>query len=248
MNENWILCKSPQHQSNQPTLLRYAVATLLPCLAAYLAHLRPALAETPHFMFLGAVVLSALYGGIGPAFFSASLSTILVQVCFVHTLAGLMMFGFMDKMEGMALFLLVSLMMACLVSALRRERNLLKETEERFRVLADGASDAILVMDERGQILFVNPVAERIFGAARPHIVGQNIAGLVPHSLYQPYFEERSEAPQPAVSFHLPGREEHEKKMLLEMTLNACSKHGNRLYTAIIRDITGFQRALTIPA
>lgn len=242
MNENWIVFKSSRKQSNRSAWLRYGVAVLLAGLAAVITDLRPSLTEMPHFIFLGAVVFSALYGGLGPAFATAGLSTILVQVLFVHSFSAMIFSGSLERVECMALFMLSSLMIGCFVSALRVERNLLKESEARYRVLAESSSDAILVIDDRGEILCVNPVAEQIFGATAPHIMGQNIARLLPHSIYQPYLGEETPRLNNAVAFELPDKRAIDKFMLVEMTLSACSRHGRRLYAAIIRDITGLPR------
>jgi len=249
MNENWIIWKSSRKQLGRSVCLRYGVATLLPCLAAILINIRPALAGTPHFVFLGAVVLSALYGGVGPALFSASLATLLMEIFFVHPFSIIGLAASPERLECLGLFLLVSLMIGSLVSALRRERNHLHESEERYRHLAETASDAILVLDDKGEIMFVNPVAEKIFNAKAPHLVGQHIGRFLPNSIYQPYMaQQRLQKLQNAIAFQLPDNQASDKPMLLEMTLSACSKQGQQLYTAIIRDITGLRRPNAAPA
>lgn len=221
-------------------MLRYGLGLVLAGVAVLPTG--AALAETPHFIFLGVVVVSALFGGLGPALVTAVL-TILLQLLFVNSLSEMLLTGGIERLGSLLLVVLCSLMLGCFVAALRRERNQLMESEERYRVLAESASDGILVMDERGEILFVNPVAERMFGASAPHILGQNMARLVPCSVYQPCPDEPPRVDS-AVSFHLPNQKPQDKLMLLEMSLSACTQQGRRLYTAIIRDITGLQRAV----
>src|SRR5207247_329393 len=46
----------------------------------------------------------------------------------------------------------------------RRARQALRESESRFRALAETASDAILTADGENQIVFANRAAERVFG------------------------------------------------------------------------------------
>jgi PAS domain S-box-containing protein len=243
MNENWIIWKSSRQQIGRSVCLRYTIATILPSIAAIFINIRPALAETPHFVFLGAVVLSALYGGVGPALFSASLATLLIQIFFVHPLSILGLMQSPDRLEALGLFLLISLMIGCLVSALRREKNLLHESEQRYRHLAESASDAILVLDDQGQIMFVNPVAEKLFSAQTPHLIGQHIGRFVPNSTYLPYMGAKNLGKlHNTVAFQIPDLRVADKHMLLEMTLRACSQQGQRLYTAIIRDVTGLPR------
>lgn len=249
MNENWIVWKTSRVQTGRSVCLRYSIAALLPTIAAMFINLRPALADSPHFVFLGAVVLSAIYGGIGPALFSASLATLLVQIYFGHpfTILGLMTSP--DRLESLGLFVLISFMIGCLVSALRREKNLLHESEERYRHLAESASDAILVLDDQGQIMFVNPVAERIFNAHARHLVGQHIGRFLPNSIYQPYMGAGNvEKMKSTIAFQIPDKQATDRNMLLEMTLSAFSRQGQRLYTAIIRDITRLRRTEPAPA
>ena len=47
----------------------------------------------------------------------------------------------------------------------RHERvKALRESENRFRTLAETASDAIITIDEESRIVLVNKAAERVFG------------------------------------------------------------------------------------
>ena len=54
------------------------------------------------------------------------------------------------------------------------------ESEERYRIVAQTALDAIVTVDENGEILFVNPSAERIFGYTSAEMLKQNMALLLP--------------------------------------------------------------------
>jgi len=52
----------------------------------------------------------------------------------------------------------------------------LRESEERLRAIVDTAVDAIIIIDEGGLIVSINPAAERMFGYAATDIVGENIS------------------------------------------------------------------------
>ena len=56
----------------------------------------------------------------------------------------------------------------------------LRETEERYRTLAETASDAIITIDEESTILFVNLAAVRIFGYSLAEMSGQPLTMLMP--------------------------------------------------------------------
>jgi len=51
----------------------------------------------------------------------------------------------------------------------------LKESETRFRKLAECAKDAIIMMGPKGEITFWNPAAERIFGYSSSEAIGKNL-------------------------------------------------------------------------
>ena len=52
--------------------------------------------------------------------------------------------------------------------------------DERYRVLAETAPDAIVTIDETGVILTVNPATEQIFGWPPDALVGQSLTMLMP--------------------------------------------------------------------
>src|SRR5215467_9379142 len=56
----------------------------------------------------------------------------------------------------------------------------LVESEERYRIVAETAIDAIVTIGEEGEILFANPSAERIFGYSAAEILGLSLTLLVP--------------------------------------------------------------------
>ena len=56
----------------------------------------------------------------------------------------------------------------------------LRESEGRYRVVAETASDAIMTIDESAKILFANPAAEKIFGYPVSELVGSSLTRLVP--------------------------------------------------------------------
>jgi PAS domain S-box-containing protein len=54
------------------------------------------------------------------------------------------------------------------------------DSEKRFRSVAENASDAILYVDSRGEVIFWNSAAEKIFGYTAEEIVGQKVTSLMP--------------------------------------------------------------------
>ncbi len=65
------------------------------------------------------------------------------------------------------------------VTPQKQAETALRESEERFRTLVDGAPEGIFVQAD-GRFLFVNPALVRMLGAARPEdLIGQDILGLI---------------------------------------------------------------------
>ena len=55
-----------------------------------------------------------------------------------------------------------------------------KRSEERYRMVVETASDAVLSADESGLILFTNPATERIFGYDSTELIGRPLTALMP--------------------------------------------------------------------
>src|ERR1039458_721585 len=61
----------------------------------------------------------------------------------------------------------------------------------RFEKLLEAVPDALVGMDQKGVIRFVNRQTEALFGFDRDQLIGQPIETLVPESLWQIYTQHR---------------------------------------------------------
>lgn len=59
-------------------------------------------------------------------------------------------------------------------------RRALRESEKQFRSLVESAADAILITNERGELLLANKQAERIFLLSRAQLMKSNLQDLLP--------------------------------------------------------------------
>ncbi|MDP2806739.1 MAG: PAS domain S-box protein, partial [bacterium] len=123
-----------------------------------------------------------------------------------------------------------------------------KYSEERFRLLADSAADAIVSINQQGGIVFWNKAAESIFGYSPAQALGREIDILVPQRFRKTGHkgiwqilrlkpEETRLEPVELVGLRADGRE-----MPMELTFSTISVKGQNIYTGIIRDITERKR------
>jgi len=126
----------------------------------------------------------------------------------------------------------------------KRAEQALRASEERFRILAVTANDAILSADRHGHITYFNPGAERIFGLRSDEVIGQPLTVLMPERFREAHraglarYVATGEARVIGKTVELAGRRNDGTEFPLELSL-AAWKHGSEVaFTAIIRDIT----------
>jgi len=126
----------------------------------------------------------------------------------------------------------------------KRAEQALRASEERFRILAVTANDAILSADARGHITYFNPGAERIFGLTSDEVIDRPLTTLMPERFREAHraglarYVATGEARVIGKTVELAGRRKDGTEFPLELSL-ATWKHGSEVaFTAIIRDIT----------
>ena len=118
------------------------------------------------------------------------------------------------------------------------------ESEERFRNLAETASDAILSADSSGKIIYFNPAAERIFSYSSTEIIGQPLTLLMPERFHDPHrqgldrFLRTGEARVIGKTVELAGRRKDGTEFPLELSLSSWKTREDTFFTAILSDIT----------
>ncbi len=126
----------------------------------------------------------------------------------------------------------------------RRAEAALRESEERFRSMADSVIDAIVAVDEGGRILFFSRGAEAAFGYSAAEALGQAVTLIIPeehHAAHQAGFRRCMETRQPRLMgkvLELTGRKKGGEIFPLELSLSVATVGGRLQVTAIIRDIS----------
>ena len=120
----------------------------------------------------------------------------------------------------------------------------LAQMENRFRGLLEAAPDAMVVVNERGEIVLLNLQAEKQFGYRRDELLGQKVSNIVPQGFAERLVAdglrsaEDALAQQIGTGIELQGRRKDHSEFPIEMMLSPLESADGVLVTAAIRDIT----------
>jgi PAS domain S-box-containing protein len=127
------------------------------------------------------------------------------------------------------------------ISARKRSEDSLRDSEARFRAVAETAIEGIITVDEDGRIRYWNPGAERIFGRAARDALGQTLDMAMPDPLLATHRLDDSAV---GTTFETIGRRQDGRECPVELSLASWTNtQGGRVFTAIVRDITERKRA-----
>ncbi len=129
--------------------------------------------ETPFLLYFAVVILSTGFGGIGPGIFATFCSAIL---CDYYFLSPYRSFN-LNHIHGIQLlsFVLECLLLISLSGAVTRANRRVRRSGERFKALLENSSDAIIVADDKGNILYASSTTERVVGYNPGEVKKMNI-------------------------------------------------------------------------
>ncbi len=123
------------------------------------------------------------------------------------------------------------------------------ESENRFRTLAETASDAILTIDVESRIVFVNRAVEKVFGYPAEELIGRKLTMLMPermrggHDAGLGNYLKTSEKHINWSGVALPGLHKSGAEIPLEVSFGEFERDGERYFTGIARDVSERRRA-----
>jgi PAS domain S-box-containing protein len=119
-----------------------------------------------------------------------------------------------------------------------------EQSEQTFRALLEAAPDAIVIVNQSGEVVLVNSQAERLFRYARADLIGQPLERLVPDRLRsqhaqhrQRFFEEPRLRPMGA-GLDLLGVRSDGTEFPVEISLSPLQTGDGLLVMSAIRDVT----------
>jgi PAS domain S-box-containing protein len=120
----------------------------------------------------------------------------------------------------------------------------LVQMEGRYRGLLEAAPDAMVVVNQRGEIVLLNLQAEKQFGYRRDELLGQKLTNIIPEGFAERLIAdglrsaEDALAQQIGTGLELMARRKDGSQFPMELMLSPLDSDGGILVTVAIRDIT----------
>src|SRR5712664_3024799 len=131
----------------------------------------------------------------------------------------------------------------------KQEESARRYSEERYRIVVETASDAVVSIDESSTILFANPATSRIFGYDASELIGQPLTTLMPdymRELHEAGFKRYLDTAERHINWQgteLIALRKNSEEFPVEVSFGELAINGRRLFTGFIRDITERKRA-----
>jgi PAS domain S-box-containing protein len=129
-------------------------------------------------------------------------------------------------------------------SVISRDLTENKESETRYRGLLEAAPDAMVVVNQSGEIVLLNVQAEKQFGYRRDELLGQKVTNIIPVGFAERLIAddlrsaEDASAQQIGAGIELVGLRKDGGKFPIEIMLSPLDSAEGTLVTAAIRNIS----------
>jgi PAS domain S-box-containing protein len=130
------------------------------------------------------------------------------------------------------------------ISVRRDAENHLARMEGRYRGLLEAAPDAMVVVNQSGEIVLLNVQAEKQFGYHRDELLGQRVKNIVPEGFAERLIADALRSAEDALAqqigtgVELTGRRKNGSEFPIEIMLSPLESAEGVLVTAAIRDIS----------
>lgn len=201
-----------------------------------MAHGDAVLGAAPFFTFYPAVLIATFLSGFGPGVGALVLGAAVACFLFLPVQPG---WNFQPETASLAAFLVISGTMVALIAWLNKALDHVLAHEQNIRTLLDAAPSGVVVVNEAGEITFVNPMAERLFGYTHEELIGRSVDLLVPeplrnkHSLLRSGYMKSARARAMGIGLDLQGRRKDGERFPVEVGLAPVSG-GARVMATVI--------------
>jgi len=131
-----------------------------------------------------------------------------------------------------------------LVTAAIRDITARRESEARYRGLLEAAPDAMVVVNQSGEIVLLNVQAEKQFGYSRDELVGQEVTNIIPEGFAERLIADALRSTEDALAqqigtgIELNALRKDGTEFPIEIMLSPLRSAEGILVTAAVRDIT----------
>ena len=138
---------------------------------------------------------------------------------------------------------------ATLMDALARSETTLRESEERYRLLWQTTTDAVLIIDDGGLICFANPALETLFGQKPEGLIGRSLGLLQPERLREAHargFAAYLRTGRRRLNWRATetvGLRADGTEVPIEVAFSELEVGGRRHFASFMRDLTERDRA-----
>ncbi len=130
------------------------------------------------------------------------------------------------------------------ISVRKAAENYLVQMEGRYRGLLEAAPDAMVVVNQGGEIVLLNVQAEKKFGYSRDELLGQQVKNIIPEGFAERLIADETRSPADALAqqigtgIELLGLRKDGSEFPIEIMLSPLESTDGILVTAAIRDIS----------
>lgn len=123
-----------------------------------------------------------------------------------------------------------------------------EESEAYFRNLLESAPDAMIIVDDAGEISIVNAQTERMFGYGRDELIGNKIEMLLPDRIRKSHIQHRKTyTDSPSIrpmgaGLDLVGKRKDGSEFPVEISLSSVTTSKTMFVSSVIRDVTKRKR------
>ncbi|PPK87834.1 PAS domain S-box-containing protein [Neolewinella xylanilytica] len=126
-----------------------------------------------------------------------------------------------------------------------RYQQVLRESEERNRLVLNSSLDAIVIADDKGAVQYWNPRAEKLFGWTQEEVIGQQMGDLfIPSHLADAHHRGMARYLMTSVShvmnqvLELSARNKDGKEFPIELIVVTYQQQGRRYFCGFMKDIS----------
>jgi len=190
---------------------------------------------------LGALKIAFIYLVIGSLWilFSDKIAEAVAQDRNVLTI--------INTVKGWGYVIVTSLLLYWLI---QRYTILLRESDERRASIMHAAMDAIISVDNSQHIALFNPAAEKMFGYTANEIIGQSLDILIPEMYRTEHHRQVDQFGETGITnrhmngyMDITGVKKNGDKFPIETSISQINIDGGKLFTAILRDVSGQKQA-----